>query len=112
VIIPKRHIDSVTSLNDPNEQLAKDFISVISQVAAIIEANLGGVAPLAMLAPISPQSICIGMSMQATGLGTRKPRAPHDGALCHIGPVLIMLWPGCWAAGLLGCWAAALAIYR
>ena len=42
VVIPKQHIESLTSLNNPDEDLAKDFIAAIAHVAAKVESKFGG----------------------------------------------------------------------
>ena len=42
VIIPKQHIESLASLHDPDQDLAKDFIAAIAHVAAKVEAQFGG----------------------------------------------------------------------
>ncbi|MDO3382728.1 HIT family protein [Gilvimarinus algae] len=42
VIIPKRHINSVTCVDEVDGQLASDFMSAIAFVSAMIESQFGG----------------------------------------------------------------------
>ena len=42
VIIPKQHIESLTSLEAVDSKLAQEFLSAINHVASIVEKELGG----------------------------------------------------------------------